>query len=261
MINKLNIKILSKQFKVSKPYSHVIIDNFWSSKIAKKIAEEIKKFSLQGEHIYIYDNPIEKKVACNNYDKFPPTIYRAISFLNSNNFINIVKKITKKSDLSPDIGLHGGGIHIHPNSGKLNIHKDYSIHPKLGKQRLLNLICYMTPNWNENWGGHLELWSHNKKNNQPLNLEKKISNRFNRVILFDTTQNSWHGLPQELKMPKGVLRQSLAVYYLTTPKKGASKRDRALYAPTKEQINNKKIIDLIKKRSSSSTSLKTYIYK
>ena len=80
MINKLNIKILSKQFKFSKPYSHVIIDNFWSSIIAKKIAEEIKKFSLQGEHIYIYDNPIEKKVACNNYDKFPPTIYRAISF-------------------------------------------------------------------------------------------------------------------------------------------------------------------------------------
>ena len=45
--------------------------------------------------------------------------------------------------------------------GKLNIHKDYSIHPRVDppKQRKLNLIVYLTEDWNPEWGGALELWS------------------------------------------------------------------------------------------------------
>ena len=116
----------------------------------------------------------------------------------------------------------------------------------------------MTIDWQEKWGGDLELWSHNEKTNKPLNLIKKIPNKFNRAILFDTTQNSWHGLPNKLNTPKEINRQSMAVYYLTEPREGVSDRDRAFFAPTKEQEKDKKIIELIKRRSSSKTSADTY---
>ena len=56
----------------------------------------------------------------------------------SNEFINDLEKLTG-CNLYPDYGLNGGGWHIHKDKGKLNIHQDYSIHPKLNLQRKCNI--------------------------------------------------------------------------------------------------------------------------
>jgi hypothetical protein len=85
-----------------------------------------------------------------------------------------------------------------------------------------------------------------------------VYNKFNRAVLFDTTQNSWHGLPAEIVCPEGVYRKSLAIYYISEPRTGVDSHDRAYFAPTSEQANNQEILDLIKKRSSSKTSSETY---
>ena len=259
LISKFNIQKLKKKYKNAEPFDHVILDNFWNKKTLNFLEKEIKNFNKDKKiGVTVYDNEIEKKITCNDYDKFPSNVYQAFTFLNSLTFLNFVKKITGIKNLIVDIGLHGGGIHIHPNRGKLNIHKDYSIHPKLKKERRLNLIVYMTKNWKESWGGDLELWSHNKFQNKPLKLIKKIKNKFNRAILFDTSQNSWHGLPTPVRLPKGVKRQSMAVYYLSEPRNKADDRQRALFAPTKKQEKNKNILDLITKRSNLKSSTKVY---
>jgi Rps23 Pro-64 3,4-dihydroxylase Tpa1-like proline 4-hydroxylase len=51
-----------------------------------------------------------------------------------------------------------GGLHTHARGGKLNVHLDYDIHPKLELQRYLNLIIYLTPGWKPEWGGGLGMW-------------------------------------------------------------------------------------------------------
>jgi hypothetical protein len=71
---------------------------------------------------------------------------------------------------------------------------------------------------------------------------------YNRAVLFDTTQNSWHGLPTPLTCPKGKYRKSIAMYYITDIDNGIEDRSRALFAPTKEQENDMNVIDLIQKR-------------
>ena len=259
LISKFNIQKLKESYKNSKPFNHVTLDNFWNKEVSKNLEKEIKNFNKDKKYsVTEYDNAIEKKTTCNHYDKFPSTVYQAFNYLNSENFVNFIQKITGIKDLITDVGLHGGGLHIHPNGGKLNVHKDYSIHPKLKKERRLNLIIYMTSNWNAKWGGDLELWSHDKKKNKPKALAKKIKNKFNRAILFDTTQNSWHGLPSAIKLPKEKKRQSMAVYYLSEPRLKIDSRERALFAPTKKQEKNKKILDLIKKRSNLKTSYQVY---
>ena len=117
---------------------------------------------------------------------------------------------------------------------------------------------YITPNWNKTWGGGLELWSHNKTNNQPADLVKTIDNEFNRAVLFDTTQHSWHGLPADLNCPEGVARQSLAVYYVTPPDINTDPRGKALFAPHGDQKNDTQVLDLIKKRSQIDTASEVY---
>ena len=111
---------------------------------------------------FSHDNPIEIKKLSNNWNLFPPETYLMYTHFCQNEFIYQLEKMVKVK-LYPDYGLNGAGWHIHSSGGKLNIHKDYSIHPKIYLQRKLNLIIFLTMNWKKEYGGSLEFWSHNKK--------------------------------------------------------------------------------------------------
>lgn len=228
------------------PFYHKIIDNIISKDKAKKISQEFPDYN--SSVWYCYNNPLENKKTCNNWYHFGPETYSLLTELNSPEFIQTLQTVTGIPKLYPDIGLHGGGLHIHGKGGKLNVHLDYSIHPKLKLQRKLNLIIYLTEDWNPEWGGGLELWSHNEETKRPNKKEVTIDNIFARGVLFDTTQNSWHGFPKPLTCSENTYRKSLAVYYLTDPPEGTDPRPRALYAPTKEQENNPEILNLIEER-------------
>ena len=228
------------------PFYYKTIDNFLDEERARKISKEFPDFN--SDIWYCYNNPLEKKKTCNNWYHFGPETYKLFSYLNSNQFILKIQEITGIEKLYPDIGLHGGGLHIHGTGGKLNVHLDYSIHPKLNLQRKLNLIIYLEEDWNPEWGGNLELWSHNEETKKPDKKFAIVNNVFNRAILFDTSKNSWHGFPDPLTCPKDKYRKSLAVYYLTDLSENIDPRLRALYVPTKEQEKDKEILNFIKKR-------------
>jgi hypothetical protein len=227
-------------------YFYKIIDNFLSNDTAKLIASEFP--DLGSKAWYNYNSPLEKKRACNNWYFFGPETYKIFSYLNSEEFLNKLKEITGIKNLYLDLGLHGGGLHIQGNGDKLNLHLDYSIHPKINLKRKINLIIYLSEDWNTDWGGNLELWSHDYELNRPLEKFATIDNIFNRAIIFDTSQNSWHGFPDEIKCPEGKLRKSIAVYYLTDIDEETDDRKRALYHPTKEQEGDMEILNLIKDR-------------
>lgn len=232
---------------VNDPFDHIVIDNFLEEPLARQLASEFMDYS--NPNWFNYNNPLEHKKTNNNWYHFPPATYSFMSFLNSPSFIKKIESISSIPNLIPDIGLHGAGWHIHGRGGKLNIHLDYSIHPKLKLLRKLNLILYLSEEWNPEWGGGLELWSHDEKTGKPLKVETVVEVKFNRAILFDTTQYSWHGFPNPLNCPDGVYRKSIAMYYLVETLEDVDQRNRALYAPSKEQENDPNIIKLIEERS------------
>lgn len=226
------------------PFDYYVIDNFLEESQAKQLSNEFIPFD--SEHWFNYNNPLEIKKTLNNWYHFPQTTYKFFSYLNSEKFVDEVKRITNNQNLFVDIGLHGAGWHIHGNGGKLNVHLDYSIHPKLKLQRKYNLILYLSQDWNTDWGGNLEFWSHNQHNNSPKEKIATVECKFNRAVIFDTTKNSWHGFNDPINCPENVYRKSIAVYYLTTPQTDTETRYRALYSPAKDQENNydiKKLID------------------
>lgn len=229
------------------PFDYKVIDNFLDTQQARAISKEFPDYNSTSW--FCYNNPLENKKTCNTWYQFGPETYRTLSYLNSTEFINHLQELTGISKLYPDIGLHGGGLHIHGTGGKLNVHLDYSIHPKLKLQRKLNLIIYLAEDWDSRWGGSLQFWSHNEETNKPKEKVVTVNNVFNRAVLFDTTQNSWHGFPEPLTCPENTYRKSLAVYYLTDPPEGTDPRLRALYAPTKEQETDPEIFNLIEERT------------
>lgn len=247
MINEFDYERLNKEWNEATPFRHVVVDNFFDDETALKLAADFPNVTT--DKGVFYNNPLEVKKAIGDWNQFPKTTYSMFQYMCSEEFLQKIRKITGIENLESDFGLHGGGFHMHPRGGKLNMHKDYSIHPKLGLERRVNIIMYMTPDWDESWGGGLQLWTHDEEKNLPKELSKQVYNKFNRAVIFDTTQNSWHGLPDEIQCPENKSRNSLAIYYLSEAQEGAEKHQKALFAPTKSQENNSEISDLIKVRA------------
>lgn len=229
------------------PFDYYVIDNFLEESEAIQLSNEFIPF--ESDHWFNYNNPLEVKKTLNNWYHFPENTYKVFSKLNSDSFIEDLQKITNTKNLHPDIGLHGAGWHIHGNGGKLNVHLDYSIHPKLKLQRKFNLILYLSQNWNPEWGGNLEFWSHDSNNNRPKEKVSQVDCKFNRAVIFDTTKNSWHGFNDPINCPEGVYRKSIACYYLTDILSNIEERYRALYSVSREQEKDENIKQFVEKRS------------
>ena len=256
LIDIQKIRESFKGFKETKPFPYAIIDGFFNDEVARQLESEVPRYDSGIWHNY--KNPIEVKKVCNNWNVFPKLTYSIFSALNSSWFLSELSKLTGEKELFPDEGLNGGGWHIHSRGGKLNTHLDYSIHPKLGLERKFNIIIYLNSEWNEEWGGHLGFWDHNQDTNSPKNLLKKIAPKFNRAVIFDTTCNSWHGLPEPIDSPECQYRKSLAIYYLKTPADNADQRGKALFAPTDDQKTDKDVLNLIKLRADTKTASSVY---
>lgn len=240
--NAKTISDLNKQFTTAEPYPHLIFDDFLDPELAEQIATEFP--GLEEPVWYEYNNPIEKKLACDDLRKFPVSIAKAIHFFNSQSFLTHLEKITGIQGLQSDPYLHGGGIHCTKSEGKLDMHLDYSIHPKLKLERRLNAIIYLSPNWLPEYGGYLELW--NKDMSQCI---KKVEPKFNRIILFATSDISYHGHPEPAQSPENVTRNSIALYYLTEPQPNCSRRPRALFVARPQDSKSEALEKFRKARS------------
>jgi hypothetical protein len=247
MLQHINWAELSQKFLKSEPFNHVVIDDFFTDEVAHKIVTSMPSYDENVDAKY--DNSLEKKCTIQNWTKFPKDIYKVMSYLVDGQFVINLAYVIDDYDLMPDYGLHGGGIHMHKSGDYLNTHLDYDIHPKLEMKRKLNLIVYLNPDWKEEWGGNLCLWSHDEETGQPKELVTSIWPKFNRAVLFDTTQNSWHGVTQGINAPEGQYRKSLALYYLTPTTDIDNKRLRALYVPRPEQQGDDDVMKLIKMRA------------
>ena len=255
MIYKENLFSALKNFMGNAPFDHCVVDDFLLPEVAAKLESEFLDYDDQ--KWFYYKNAIEDKKALNDWNAFPELTYKVFRELISEDFMKILSE-SLGVPLYQDPGLHGGGWHMHGPGGNLNPHFDYSIHPKVGLQRKVNVIIYLSSALKEEHGGHLGLWSHDAANDAPGDLIKVIQPKFNRAVIFDTTQNSWHGMCCPLTQPEGIFRKSLAVYYLTDPAAGVDRRQRALFAAREEQRGDKSIEELILRRADINSSSSVY---
>jgi Rps23 Pro-64 3,4-dihydroxylase Tpa1-like proline 4-hydroxylase len=255
MINHQALTAAFTDFRQATPFDHCVVDDFVPEDLASRLEEEF--LAYDAPKWFVYKNQIEDKKALNDWNVFPSATYRLFSYLNSAAFVDLLSGLVQ-TKLTSDQGLHGGGWHMHGPGGNLNPHLDYSIHPKLGLQRKVNIIIYISSALKLEHGGHLGLWEHDEASSRPGRLAREIQPKFRRAVIFDTTQNSWHGMSRPLTQPEGIYRKSLATYFLCEPAAGSDPRGRALFAPREEQKGDTGIEDLIRARSGVTSSEKVY---
>ncbi|MDM9382273.1 2OG-Fe(II) oxygenase [Chlorogloeopsis sp. ULAP01] len=204
-LNKLAIKYREAYNEVE-PFPHIVIDNFLPEFILESILDEFPK--VDKIDWQKFDASAEKKLASKNELQMGDTTRFLLYQLNSSVFINFLETLTGIDGLIPDPHFEGGGLHQIERGGYLKIHADFNWHRKLRLDRRLNLLLYLNQNWQEEYGGHLELWDQ-----QMSHCVKKILPVFNRCVIFNTTDSSYHGHPEPLNSPQGQTRKSLALYY------------------------------------------------
>ena len=177
---------------VAKPFPHAIIDNFLPSNIFSKIVESLSSIDSFEDIKKNFQSHVEynKKVYgdndLNEILKLPINILGGLS----------VKKIFEKYlneerliSLSDWPG-YGGYYPFHSmtSGGILGSHVDHS-HSKDGELHVANSIYYVSPEWEELWGGETLFF-----NGIGLKIVKKITPLPNRLILFIHSSNSFHGV-------------------------------------------------------------------
>ncbi|MDH5365663.1 MAG: 2OG-Fe(II) oxygenase [Cyclobacteriaceae bacterium] len=190
------------------PFPHVVIDDFLDVEIVNKINNFFP--SVDNKWIsYIHYN--EKKFGLSDPQFIPENILELINELSSKEFCNKLSDIIGIKGLVADPLLEGGGLHQTFRGGFLNIHSDFSVHPRNHNlKRQINLLLYFNKDWLPEYYGELELWDES--------LEKchvKIAPQFNRCVIFKTDEKSFHGSPIPLNCPENVSRKSIALYYYT----------------------------------------------
>jgi Rps23 Pro-64 3,4-dihydroxylase Tpa1-like proline 4-hydroxylase len=223
-----------------------IIDNF----LDEKLLIEIEKNWPDKNSKCWYkrtDSFQKNQYGCNKKDLIPDCINNLLDYFNSEEFIKYINSFLNIKNLKSDDVLHGGGITQYGKDGYLDLHLDYDIHPLTKKQRRANILLYLNKDWKEDWGGALELYNKDK-------FIDKVYPKYNRLVIFEVDENSWHGFPKPLKCPENEFRKSINVYYVTEPIKKHCDRPRAYFVPGPLDSNNKHLniknwgIETFKKR-------------
>ncbi len=215
-IEKWNSKIadLHHQYISAQPFPHIAIDNFLPEQEVNQLLQEFPTTALKKGWIH-YRHFNENKHGLNATEQIPTSILGFIQFMHTQPVIEFLEKLTGIENLLPDISLEGAGIHLSERGGYLNMHADFSTHPRFNHlQRRLNILLYLNKNWKDEYRGDLEFWSADMKR-----CEKKIAPLFNRLIVFNTTEISFHGFPEPLLCPENETRKSIALYYYTQTEK------------------------------------------
>lgn len=219
-----------EQYANAKPFPHVMIDDFLPEEVLNKVLDEFPG-SKQIDWIS-FDGDVQKKLGSKTEEQMGPFTRFLMYQLNSATFIKFLEKLTGIEGLIPDPHFWGGGLHqIKPN-GFLKLHADFNFHPVLKVDRRINLLIYLNKDWEESYGGNLELWDRDI-----TKCEAKIAPLFNRFVVFSTTDFSFHGHPQPLTCPPDRTRKSLALYYYSNgrPEEEVSRTSQTNWRMTPEE--------------------------
>jgi hypothetical protein len=192
------------------PYPHTMIENFLAPSSAERLAKDIPAPGSGGKWDRYFAAGFEDKWAISDEASLPDALHRLVYEMNSSRFITFLETLTGIEHLLPDPHLEGAGLHLVPSGGVLQVHADFNYSKRLNAYRRVNVFIYLNPRWRTEWGGALELWDapHGRAvaSYAPL---------FNRMVVFNSRSDTFHGHPDPITSPKDEWRTSLAMYYYT----------------------------------------------
>lgn len=212
----------------AQPFPHAALDDFLPAAWAEEVLAHfpgVDSPAFKERSIGTVQTGKYGSLEAKRFAHAPAEVQHFLLWLNSYAMLYFLEALTGISNLLVDPYFKGGGLHQSVQGGKLNIHADFNYEAGLKLHRRINLLFYLNKNWQEDYGGQLELWDAGL-----TRCVRRIAPAFNRCVVFTTGSTSFHGHPQPLALPDGMTRKSIAAYYYTVePPPGFTGRHETLW--------------------------------
>jgi Rps23 Pro-64 3,4-dihydroxylase Tpa1-like proline 4-hydroxylase len=198
-------KALHESYVLAQPFPSIVIDDFLDKDMLRQVIAEFPNSDGKSH----FDRSQERlKYQYPPAEWGGPMTHSLFSAFNSDAFIGFLEELTGIDGLIVDPSFVGGGLHETKRGGHLGVHADFNQHKRLNVVRQLNLLVYLNEDWDESYGGNLELWDR-----KMTTREVSVLPVLGRAVIFTTTLDSYHGQPDPVACPPELSRRSMALYY------------------------------------------------
>lgn len=212
-------RALAPAFAKATPHPHAVLDGLFGEPAARALAAAFP--GPTAARWKVRDHPEQKRMGHlqdRGFAGVAPLLRHALAELNGMAFLDFLEGLTGVRGLIPDPHFVGGGLHLTPPGGFLAVHTDYNGDGRRGLRRVLSAIVYLNADWDDAWGGELELWARGGQE-----AAVRISPRLDRLVVLAHGDDNFHGHPQPLACPPGRFRASLATYYFVADPEAAAR--------------------------------------
>lgn len=202
-----HVEALAARFTSAAPFPHLVLDDFLHLKpeeVAGSYPEPDSPHWNKRQDFYQ-----SGKMYCRDTDVLSPLVTAMLYELTAPPFLRFLEAVTGIRALVPDPYYEGGGLHCSGPGGVLMPHTDFHYYDRLKLYRRINLLLYLNPEWEESFGGCLELW----RKGAPAP-DTVVVPRWGTCVIFRTDDQSVHGFSTPIA--EGRWRRSIALYYYSS---------------------------------------------
>jgi len=231
---------LREQLFAATPFPHLVIEGLFNPALLELVREEFDGHAAEAwkDVKSGYESTRRSQLGA----ALGPASQIYFNILESGWFTRWLSEVTATPYLLTDPQRFGGGLHESQVGGAFAIHRDFNYHPHVGLKNEMVCITYLNHDWQDAWGGVLELW--NAKDGQ---CQARVRPEFGHTLILPHGPASFHGHPGPLCPPEGVKRRSVAAYFYTSPKAGQQDPEEAvsIFMHTRRADRLKKAVRLM----------------
>lgn len=224
--------LLKERFQTARPFKHLVLDDFLIPSVAEGLLAEFPvsapSKTQQGS------SSVQSESYSREEIRSVGASFRTIDdYISSLPFLRHISLISGIPDLQYDSSYFEAGICETRHGQEVDPHVESNLNQELTLHRRLLLIIYLNKEWEESWGGLLDLHSDPKAPERDETLS--YSSVFNRCIVLETTEHSWFGSTQ-ICLPshqKHLSQKSFSFFLYTKdrPSQEAVPPHQAFYVP------------------------------
>lgn len=199
---------LAEDYRRAKPYCHLMIDDFFQPDVLRQLQAELVDKEVNFKKLF--GDTLQTNKTISTGDDVPPVISLIAAKLSSPYMLRYLERVTGLKRLIPDpyYNTDYGYYHIVGSGGVLASHVDHSRHSSLQVPHVLNLVVYLSPDWDEKDGGSLYLYDATG-----TRIEQRFTCKANRAMIFACTPTAFHGVEPVSKTSKSRRHSLYFGYY------------------------------------------------